>query len=195
VRSYIIWDGFILTQVFRQVEAKNKKRKEKALRVREQSEQKKVKEQRRERKRQKILQKSNIRQSDGNQSSTDAHVNAEDYSFLSGGPLPALLPDSILAAEPEQAWIELPEDLEVTQPPKSHHFFAQHKLPRVVKRGSFAVRVLDKESPLLPPRASKNSMNLKENWLRNRRGRKRGQKEQNDIQWRRLGVVPFLRNT
>lgn len=100
--------------------------------------------------------------------------NASTYPrFTSKGPLPALLPDEILAIEPAAHRPTPPIDPEarlVSVTKKRKFLDADPKPPKDVKRGSVNVRVLEVQRQLLPPRASKTSKALKEAWLAGRRG-------------------------
>ena len=88
-------------------------------------------------------------------------------------PLPALLPDDILAAEPA-ARSSPHVDLEHGDKPKPRkHVFVETDLkpPKDIKRGPVKVRVLEGRRQNLAPKVSKESRNLKESWLAGRRGK------------------------
>jgi len=93
-------------------------------------------------------------------------------SFKRNGPLPALLPDEILAAEP-MTRPPTPPPIVTTISSKKHRFIdADPKPPKDIKKGTVKVRVLEDNKSVLPPRASKASKSLKESWLAGQRGRK-----------------------
>lgn len=93
-------------------------------------------------------------------------------SFKFKGPLPALLPDEILAAEP-MIRPPTPPPIVTTITSKKHRFIdADPKPPKDIKTGTVKVRVLEDNKSALPPRASKASKSLKESWLAGERGRK-----------------------
>ncbi|KAI9693643.1 MAG: hypothetical protein M1822_002914 [Bathelium mastoideum] len=92
-------------------------------------------------------------------------------------PLPDLLPDEILAAEPP---VRVPtpesEDDAVPPPPPlktvenvEKSLVKANKAPKDVKRGRISLRVLETNNKLLPPRANAQSRNLMEA-MRNRHG-------------------------
>lgn len=91
--------------------------------------------------------------------------------------LPALLPDDILNAEPA---LRLPSppagDTAVRNKPNKLRFLDKtEKAPKDVQVGDVTIRVLDAPSvkktskPALPPKASKSSRNVKDNWLKRQR--------------------------
>jgi len=89
-------------------------------------------------------------------------------------PLPALLPDDILAAEPavRPATPPLAQEPSKEHKPRKHLFVeTDPKAPKDIKRGPVKVRVLEGGRQNLPPEACKESRNLKELWLGGRRGR------------------------
>ena len=89
-------------------------------------------------------------------------------------PLPALLPDDILAADPVTRSLTPPLDQKHAEKPKrKKHIFVETapKPPKDIKRGPVKIRVLEGGRQNLPPKASKESRNMKESWLVGRRGR------------------------
>lgn len=89
-------------------------------------------------------------------------------------PLPALLPDDILAAEPavRPATPPLAQEPTKEHKPRKHLFVeTDPKAPKDIKRGPVKVRVLEGGRQTLPPKASKESRNLRELWLGGRQGR------------------------
>ncbi|KAJ9639457.1 hypothetical protein H2199_006490 [Coniosporium tulheliwenetii] len=93
--------------------------------------------------------------------------------------LPALLPDALLAAAPEVRPPTPPPPSAtqaVAKKPKQHHRFldADEKPQKDLKRGPVNVRVLQQTNKLLAPKASANSRNLREAWLKGRTGLGRG---------------------
>lgn len=89
-------------------------------------------------------------------------------------PLPALLPADILAADPvvRPATPPLDQERGVVPKPKKHVFVeTDPKPPKDIKRGPVKVRLLEGTRQNLPPKASKESRNIKESWLGGRRGR------------------------
>ncbi|KAI9879928.1 MAG: hypothetical protein M1830_006410 [Pleopsidium flavum] len=89
-------------------------------------------------------------------------------------PLPALLPEEILAAELVARPPTPPLNLEprMKPKPKKHTFVdAEPRPPKDIKRGPVNVRVLEVGRQIIAPKGSKESRNLKESWLAGRRGR------------------------
>lgn len=85
-----------------------------------------------------------------------------------GGPLPALLPDEILAIEPATnppRPLSAPQNLESTNPRKRKFADADPKPIKDIRRGAVRVRVLEDLKATLPPRSSKASQMLRERWL------------------------------
>ncbi|MCJ1243537.1 hypothetical protein MMC30_000734 [Trapelia coarctata] len=109
-------------------------------------------------------------------------------SFKRSGPLPALLPDAILAAEPVIRPPTPPAIVMAISSKKQRFTDTDPKPPKDIKKGPIKVRVLEDNKSALPPRASKVSKNLKESWLAGERGRK------NVVSQRRKTGGGFLRN-
>ncbi|EFQ99438.1 hypothetical protein MGYG_02450 [Nannizzia gypsea CBS 118893] len=90
-------------------------------------------------------------------------------------PLPALLPDEILNAEPSQPLITAfdMEKLKMGKPKHIRLTDAVDKRPKDMKVGSTAIRVLNSSgngvNPVLPPKSSTASRHVKENWVGGKR--------------------------
>lgn len=83
-------------------------------------------------------------------------------------PLPALLPDHILAEEPASRPPPLPPP--ITKPlHKLKLLDLKEKPPRDVRKGNVKVRVLPDDKGVLPPKASTTGKALREAWLMGRR--------------------------
>ena len=93
-------------------------------------------------------------------------------TFKRNGPLPALLPDDILAAEPVMRLPTPPPTITTITSKKRRFIDADPKPLKDIKRGPVRVRILEDSKSVLPPRASKASRSLKESWLAGQRGRK-----------------------
>ena len=86
-------------------------------------------------------------------------------------PLPALLPDEILAAEPFVRPPTPPPSTNKTAVNKKQKFFdVDSRPPKDIKRGNLKIRVLPEEWSSLPPKASQTSKALRESWLTGRQG-------------------------
>lgn len=84
------------------------------------------------------------------------------------GPLPSLLPDEILAAEPITRLPTPPSEHRriINVSSKKLKFLeADTKPPADVNRGPIRVRVLEVNRGTLPPKASKSSKTIRESWL------------------------------
>ncbi|MCJ1368849.1 hypothetical protein MMC20_000056 [Loxospora ochrophaea] len=93
-------------------------------------------------------------------------------------PLPAFLPDEILAAEPttEPPPTQLEALTRRTSGPRKRKFIdTDSKSPHDIKREGTTFRVLASDQTALPAKASKASKMLKESWLAGRRGIKGGE--------------------
>jgi hypothetical protein len=78
-------------------------------------------------------------------------------------PLPDLLPEDILMDDPEE---RIPESLILQTRPRKQKFKAPESKPtKDVRKGSKLVRVLESNKFVLPPRSSKSSQNLREQWM------------------------------
>lgn len=90
-------------------------------------------------------------------------------------PLPELLPEEVLAAEPAARLPTPPPqtDLVKISANKKRRFLEQiSKPPKDVKKGNVRIRVLEDGPPILPPKISKTSQMIRESWLAGRTGRK-----------------------
>ncbi|ODH26448.1 hypothetical protein ACO22_04611 [Paracoccidioides brasiliensis] len=114
-------------------------------------------------------------------------------------PLPILLPDEILNAEPSSAHnIPTPpyesDSASATRMPKKYKFLDKvEKRPRDIKIGGAVIRVLESSGDWLgrvslPPKASKNSRQVKDNWMAGNRRLPSGGSLR-----RRSGVSSFVR--
>ncbi|EEH35795.1 hypothetical protein PAAG_00118 [Paracoccidioides lutzii Pb01] len=114
-------------------------------------------------------------------------------------PLPILLPDEILNAEPSSAHnIPTPpyesNSTSATRMPKKYKFLDKvEKRPRDIKIGGAVIRVLESSGGgfggvSLPPKASKNSRRVKDNWMAGNRRLPSGGSLR-----RRSGVASFVR--
>ncbi|DAA75501.1 TPA_exp: Uncharacterized protein A8136_1575 [Trichophyton benhamiae CBS 112371] len=93
-------------------------------------------------------------------------------------PLPALLPDEILNAEPSQPLQPLitgldVEKLKMNTPRHIRITDTADRQPKDLKVGSTSIRVLgdsgSSSNPILPPKSSNSSRRVKENWVGGRR--------------------------
>ena len=92
----------------------------------------------------------------------------------SKAPLPALLPDEILNAEPSAPTVPLPP-LGVAAPPKANKKLLLNKMekpPKDLVRGKTKIRVSADQRAILPPRSSGKGKELREKWLMGQRGSK-----------------------
>ena len=87
-------------------------------------------------------------------------------------PLPALLPDDILAAKPVIRPPAPPPSAKIVPNQKRKLLDVESQSPKDIKRGNVKVRVLQDERASLPPKASQTSKALRESWLAGRRGAK-----------------------
>ncbi len=87
---------------------------------------------------------------------------------------PELLPEHILAAEPDRPIMAhlLGPNTQGLASKKHIVFRAEERPPREIKRGPVRVKVLEASNPSLPPPASKVSRHTREQWLQGRVGRK-----------------------
>ena len=102
---------------------------------------------------------------------TSHHVNHLKWSWSSGEPLPLLLPDEILAAEPITHLPTPPSDhRRMTNVPSKNRKLleAETKPPADIIKGPVRVRVLEVNRGTLPPKASKSSKIIRESWLTGR---------------------------
>ena len=116
----------------------------------------------------------------------------------SEGPLPAFLPDEILAVETEpeprapvsaiiQSKRMKPANLAKEERNKRKRLDAELQTPKDIKQGNTRVRVLPQFSPALPPPVVKATANIKERW------RKDGMKRVKVPGYRQSGAKSFLR--
>ena len=88
-------------------------------------------------------------------------------------PLPLLLPEEILAANPPaHALIPPFSNSKLATNQKRKFVDLEPKPPKDIKRGSVNVRVLQDNRSILPPKSSHASKTLRESWLISRRGKK-----------------------
>ncbi|KAJ9667048.1 hypothetical protein H2201_002883 [Coniosporium apollinis] len=152
-------------------EAERKRRRERDEKLRKQAEKKERRRERGERERAKTAA---VLEEDVAAPAADDAATALDLNNL-----PALLPDALLAAAPEVRPPTPPPPSAtqaVAKKPKQHHRFldADEKPQKDLKRGPVNVRVLQQTNKLLAPKASANSRNLREAWLKGRTGLGRG---------------------
>ncbi|MCJ1234859.1 hypothetical protein MMC14_002822 [Varicellaria rhodocarpa] len=156
--------------VKRQAKASKEKRRKRDTKLKEQAELAKKNRQKQE--------TSTITGSNEEEDDFTGTLNAdsEPKSWLKANsrkPLPLLLPDEILAAEPVTPLSTPPLD-PIAKPKKRIFIDSNTKHPKDVKHGSVNVRVLETMKPTLPPKNSKASMLLKESWLSGCRGNQNG---------------------
>ncbi|MDI1488909.1 MAG: hypothetical protein OHK93_008186 [Ramalina farinacea] len=92
----------------------------------------------------------------------------------SKAPLPALLPDEILNAEPSAPIVPLPQSRS-TAPLKANKKLLLDKIekpPKDLVRGKTRIRVSADERAILPPKSSGKGKELREKWLMGQRGSK-----------------------
>ncbi|KAL8721212.1 MAG: hypothetical protein Q9225_002061 [Loekoesia sp. 1 TL-2023] len=90
-------------------------------------------------------------------------------------PLPELLPEEILAAEPMVRFpTPLPEPLLAKALVNKKQRFLEEKVkpPNDVRKGNVKIRVLEERQAILPPKVSKSSRTIRESWLAGRLGAK-----------------------
>ncbi|KAI4130212.1 MAG: hypothetical protein LQ338_001827 [Usnochroma carphineum] len=90
-------------------------------------------------------------------------------------PLPALLPDEILAAKPMTRLPTPSPELVPAKAPmnKKRRFLEEStKPPKDVRKGNVRIRVLEDTRAVLPPKVSKDSQGIRESWLAGRLGAK-----------------------
>lgn len=87
-------------------------------------------------------------------------------------PLPALLPDYILADEPSvRPLISHPSSTaKISRGQKKRFLDLEQKPPKDVRKGGVRMRVLQEGNSLLPPKANQQGRALREAWLMGRRG-------------------------
>lgn len=98
--------------------------------------------------------------------------NQELYS--NNAPLPALLPDDILAEEPLSNTSTLPMNPSIPKSSlktKLKLLDKNSKPPKVIRHGLVQFQVLEVTQGHLPPKASKNSKHIRESWLLGQRGK------------------------
>ncbi|KAL8920809.1 MAG: hypothetical protein Q9172_004315 [Xanthocarpia lactea] len=96
-------------------------------------------------------------------------------NWTSGDPLPALLPDELLAAEPMARMPTPPlrrDVVKATVNTRRRFLDQSSKPPKDIQRGSVRIRVLEDRRAMLPPKVSKDSQMLRESWLAGRLGSK-----------------------
>lgn len=92
----------------------------------------------------------------------------------SKAPLPAVLPDEILNAEPTAPTAPLAQS-RVIAPPKANKKLLLDKMekaPKDLVRGQTIIRVSSDERAILPPKSSGKGKDLREKWLLGQRGTK-----------------------
>lgn len=176
-----------------QQEKQERKRKEREERVAEEQKQKRKRE---EAKAQKL-----------------AEVKAREESPVEPEPmevdmhnLPALLPDSILEAAgdrrpptPPRLLPAISEKEKRKEKLKRHIKFLERgeKPIKDVKKGSLKVRVLEQQNALLGPKVNKDTMNVREKWLKGRHGDKKQKKGRGKMEFKKVERRPvgsgFLR--
>ena len=117
-------------------------------------------------------------------SAEDGEVDQKDFprvddtnwaNWTSGDPLPALLPDELLAAEPMARMPTPPlrrDVVNATVNTRRRFLDQTSKPPKDIQRGSVRIRVLEDRRAMLPPKVSKDSQMLRESWLAGRLGSK-----------------------
>lgn len=92
-------------------------------------------------------------------------------------PLPRLLPEELLNAEPIARPLTHPSDLPVVKldvAKKRKLLHIDSEPPKDIQKGRFKIRVLPSASNDLPPKFSKESQALREYWLTGQRGPRGG---------------------
>ena len=161
-------EDFLIT--YRQAKASKDKRRKRDANLKEQAELAK-----KNRQKQSTSTITGSNKEGGNFTST-FNADSEPRSSLKANsrkPLPLLLPDEILAAEPVTHLSTPPLD-PIGKPKKRIFIESSTKHPKDVEHGSVNVRVLETMKPILPPKKSKASMLLKESWLSGCRGNQNG---------------------
>lgn len=103
---------------------------------------------------------------------------APKFKWSRADPLPALLPDEILATEPMPRLPtpspEPPEPVLAKAPINKRQRFLEEtsKPPKDVRKGNVRIRVLEDRRAILPPKVSKQSQSIRESWLAGRSGAK-----------------------
>ena len=103
---------------------------------------------------------------------TQSHGKDNGKKARSKKPLPALLPDEILNAEPSAPLVPLPQS-NATAPLKANKKLLLDKIekpPKDLVRGKTRIRVSSDERAFLPPKSSGKAKELREKWLMGQRG-------------------------
>ena len=111
----------------------------------------------------------------GNMQRSPLHRSRSSPSRRS--PLPRLLPEELLNAEPIPRPLTYPSDSAVVKldiAKKRRLLQIDPKPPKDIQKGHFKIRVLPSASNDLPPKSSKDSRALRESWLTGQRGPKGG---------------------
>ncbi|KAL8828762.1 MAG: hypothetical protein Q9170_006463 [Blastenia crenularia] len=97
------------------------------------------------------------------------------FKWSSNEPLPALLPDELLAIEPMvRLSTPIPEPVVAKPSVNTKRRFVEEisKPPKDVRKGNVRIRVLEERRTVLPPKISKSSKLIRESWLAGRSGAK-----------------------
>ncbi|KAI4253490.1 MAG: hypothetical protein LQ352_003658 [Teloschistes flavicans] len=102
-------------------------------------------------------------------------ASSDQIDWSDKRPLPDLLPEDILAAEPPTRLSTPPsrDDLVKVSVNKKRRFLETSTKPaKDIKKGGVRIRVLDDTKSLLPPKVAKSSRLIRESWLNGRKGSK-----------------------
>ncbi|KAL9603905.1 MAG: hypothetical protein Q9219_000843 [cf. Caloplaca sp. 3 TL-2023] len=106
---------------------------------------------------------------------SSASDQLNNHKWTIKDPLPALLPDELLAIEPA-ARLPTPMSEPITTKPsvnqKRRFLEKKTKPPKDIQRGNTRIRVLEERRAVLPPKISKSSQSVRESWLAGRLGAK-----------------------
>ncbi|KAL8691358.1 MAG: hypothetical protein Q9218_003402 [Villophora microphyllina] len=100
-------------------------------------------------------------------------ASSDQVDWTNKRPLPDLLPEEILAAEPPTRLPTPPPRDNLVKVPtnKKRRFLEEsNKPPKDIKKGNVRIRVLDDRKSILPPKVSKASQMIRETWLAGRKG-------------------------
>ncbi|KAI4205540.1 MAG: hypothetical protein LQ350_000319 [Teloschistes chrysophthalmus] len=102
-------------------------------------------------------------------------ASSDQIDWSDQRPLPDLLPEELLEAEPPTRLPTPPlrEDLVKVSANKKRRFLEKPTKPaKDIKRGGVRIRVLENTKSILPPKAAKSSQMIRESWLHGRKGSK-----------------------
>lgn len=141
----------------------------------------------------------------GGETEEDFQATTEPSLDFKSSSLPALLPDSLLSALPDQRAptpplaLSGPTDEQLRQQKLNRHIkFLERtdKGIKDVKKGKLSVSVLGQQNKALPPKANRDTRNVRERWLKGRTIERRGKKTRTKmakVERKGFGNAGFLR--